>query len=98
MKRDKIKNKILQGGIKMNLESVINVSEEEKVNLTLNLLKKATEFVNTINAGQKEDILNVSLNYINYIFELLTALGLESDIYEIMEMENNKAEEEFKQL
>lgn len=82
----------------MNLESVINVSEEEKVNLTLNLLKKATEFVNTINAGQKEDILNVSLNYINYIFELLTALGLESDIYEIMEMENNKAEEEFKQL
>lgn len=82
----------------MNLESVINVSEEEKVNLNLNLLKKATEFVNTINTGQKEDILNVSLDYVSYIFDLLTALGLESDIYEIMEMENNKAEEEFKQL
>ncbi|HFL3653917.1 TPA: hypothetical protein ACG3P3_001641 [Clostridioides difficile] len=82
----------------MNLESVINVSEEEKINLNLNLLKKATEFVNTINTGQKEDILNVSLDYVSYIFDLLTALGLESDIYEIMEMENNKAEEEFKQL
>ncbi|MDM9944043.1 hypothetical protein QVA93_11415 [Clostridioides difficile] len=82
----------------MNVESIINVSEEEKINLNLNLLKKATELVNTIDVGQKKDILNASLDYINHIFDVLTALGLEADIYEIMEMENNKAEEEFKQL